>query len=214
MVLRSALLAIACLCAAAAARQRGQLLTFDADRAGVLPAGFTLAAMRQDSPGAWMVRRDGSNGMLAHLADPNASGFALALAVTATDREAAAVRLRLSGGTLAGGLVWRYVDPENFHATVLDLARRELVLFRVTGGNRVFLESKDDLELDPRAWHTLKVTHDDEDIQVSLGGIRVFEERERRNDRRAGGLGRTGVIAAGGAEVWFDDLRVEPARNR
>ena len=199
---------------AAAPQQRGQLFQFDADKPGAAPAGLELAAMRQERPGEWLIRRDGANGMLMHRADPATTGLALALMATAGEREAvASVRLRLAGGAMTGGLVWRYTDPANFYATLLDLSRRELVLFRVTAGNRVFLESKDDLELDPAAWHVLKVDHDDDDVHVSLGGIRVFEDEDRRGGRRSG-LGRLGVIAAGHAEVWFDDLRVEPPRNR
>jgi hypothetical protein len=198
----------------AAAPQRGQVFSFDADPPGAAPASLVLAAMRQDKPGEWLIRRDAANGVLVHRADAAATGLALALVATAGDREEiASVRLRLAGGAMAGGLVWRYIDPGNFYATLLDLARRELFLFRVTGGNRVFLESHDDLELDPAAWHVLKVDHDHEEIHVSLGGIRVFEDRDRRGERRPS-LGRLGVIAAGNAEVWFDDLRVEPARGR
>jgi hypothetical protein len=46
---------------------------------------------------------------------------------------------------------------------------------------------------------------------VSLGGIRVFEDSHRGQDRP--GAGRVGLIAAGDAEVWFDDLRVDSPRN-
>ncbi len=52
-----------------------------------------------------------------------------------------------------------------------------------------------------------KIVHDESRIQVSLGGIRVFEERDRRYDRETP-PGRTGLVAAGNAEVWFDDLRI------
>jgi len=214
MRLRRALVSLACVGAAAASSQRGQTFNFDADRAGEPPARFALAAMRQDGPGSWLVRRDGVNGALVHAANPAAAGFALALATDGSERDIVlTVRLRLGGGSMAGGLVWRYIDAGNFYAAILDLARRELVLWRVTSGNRVILESKDDLELDTAAWHALKVVHDDEDIAVSLGGIRVFDDRDRRADRRAP-TGRTGVIAAGNAEVWFDDLRIDPPRNR
>ena len=208
------LLLVLCLGALAAAeQQRGQLFQFDTEKPGAPPAGLELAAMRQERPGEWLIRREGANGMLLHRADPATTGLALALMATAGERESvASVRLRLAGGAMAGGLVWRYTDAANFHATILDLARRDLVLFRVTAGNRVFLESKDDLELDPAGWHVLKVDHDGDEIRVSLGGIRVFEDEDRRGDRRAG-LGRLGVISAGHAEVWFDDLRVGP-RNR
>jgi hypothetical protein len=188
--------------------------TFDREGPGPLPAGFELAAMRQDTPGTWLVRRDGANGVLVHQSADNASGFALALAPGVPLRDVqTSVRLRLNSGARAGGLVWRYADASNFYGAILDLAQAEVVLFRVTAGNRTFLEREDDLELDPAAWHTLKVVHDESRIQVSLGGIRVFEERDRRSEQDTA-PGKTGVIAAGAAEVWFDDLRIEPDRDR
>jgi hypothetical protein len=64
--------------------------------------------------------------------------------------------------------------------------------------------------LDVNAWHTLKVTHDDEEISVSLGGIRVFEDNSRRN--RGGGAGAVGLFARSDSEVWFDDLRLDRRR--
>jgi hypothetical protein len=197
-----------------AAGQPAATHTFDQEGPGPLPAAFELAAMRQDTPGTWLLRRDGANGVLVHQGAASASGFALALAPAAPLRDVqTSVRLRLTSGARAGGLAWRYADASNFYGAILDLAKGELVLFRVTAGNRTFLELEDDLELDPAAWHTLKVVHEESRIQVSLGGIRVFEERNRRSEQDAA-PGKTGVISAGAAEVWFDDLRIVPARDR
>lgn len=199
--------------AALAAGQNPAVRTFD-DKPGPLGGGFELTAMRQATPGTWAVHRAGANGWLVHDADASASGYALALAPDPPlgDVEIS-VRLRLAGGTRAGGLVWRYAGPDDYHAAVLDLRRRALTLFRVTGGNRVFLESEDDLELDVDAWYVLKVVHNDGRIVVSLGGIRVLEERERRPGRNAAS-GRVGLIATGSSETWFDDLRVAEARDK
>jgi len=207
-------LAVAWAALQVAAGQLSFTHTFDTEGPGPLPAGFELAAMRQDTSGTWLVRRDGANGVLVHQGSDKASGFALALAPAAPLRDVqTSVRLRLAGGARAGGLVWRYADASNFYGAILDLAKAEVVLFRVTAGNRTFLEREDDLELDPAAWHMLKVVHDESRVQVSLGGIRVFEERDRRSERGSA-PGRTGVIAAGAADVWFDDLRIEPDRDR
>ena len=188
--------------------------TFDDTRPGTLPAGFELAAMRQEAPGRWLVRREGMNGILLHQADGSATGFALALAPDPPLRDVqASVRLRLMSGTRAGGLVWRYIDAAHYYGALLDLGNARITLFRVTDGNRTFLESEDGLELDASAWHTLKIVHDEGRIDVSLGGIRVFEERDRRYDRTTA-PGRTGVIAAGTADVWFDDLRIDVRQDR
>src|SRR5687767_5766660 len=90
--------------------------TFDDTRPGTLPAGFELAVMRQDAPGTWLARRDGTNGALFHQADGAATGFALALAPDAPMRDVeASVRLRLTDGARAGGLVWRYTDAAHYY---------------------------------------------------------------------------------------------------
>ncbi len=197
-----------------ASAQRGPARTFDAEAAGAPPSGFTFAAMRQPGPGTWMVRRQGTNGYLAHDADAAAAGFSLAILTEMPEREfVASARLRLAGGARAGGLVWHYQDEQTFYAAVLDLTKQELALYRVAGGNRVRLDLEDDLELDRDAWHTLKVSHDDRTMYVALGGIRVLEKRESRDAAPPKG-GRLGVIAAGTAEVWFDDLRIGLDRDR
>lgn len=197
--------------------QRLPTWTFDTEKPGTTPAGFTFAGWRQPAAGTWLIRRVGAAGHLAHPADAAATdGYSLALAPGAPLRDVELVaRLRLDGGARAGGLVWRHVDDLNYYAAVLDLgdlARQQLVLWRVSGGNRVFLEAEDDLELDPDAWHTLKVVHGDREIRVSIGGIRVFEELDRRDVRPA--AGQFGVIARGSAAVSFDDLRVAERRPR
>jgi hypothetical protein len=123
------------------------------------------------------------------------------------------VRLKLSEGERAGGLVWRYQDAENFYLVALDLRVQELALYRVVRGNRIRLDDEDELELDVSAWHSIRVVQDDDDIRVSLGGIGVIRARDR-NIAGIADEGRVGVWSGGGATVWFDDLRVEPDENR
>lgn len=185
--------------------------TFDDEKAGTAPNGFSFVAMRQPAPGTWLVRRAGSNGYLLHEPGSRDSpdGFAIGLAPGDPLRDLQiSVRLRLAAGSLAGGLVWRYQDEHNHYQILLDLARRELAMYRVVAGNRIRIEREEGLELDTAAWHTLKIVHEQSEIRVSLGGIRVFEE-----DDRTFGAGRAGVVAGGTAEVWFDDLRIEAERR-
>ena len=188
--------------------------TFDDDKGSGVPAGFTLAAMRQPDPGKWWLRRQGTESSLAHVATAGAAGFGIAVADASGIQDlSVTVRLRLAGGARSGGVVWRYRDAQNFYAAILNLARGTLAGYRVTDGNMIRIEGmfEDDLELDPNAWHTLKVVHDGTQMSVSLGGIRVFEENDRR-DRMRSGL--VGLIASGDSDVWFDDLRLEARRPR
>ncbi|MBI2189021.1 MAG: hypothetical protein HYU37_18125, partial [Acidobacteria bacterium] len=46
--------------------------SFDDDVIGTLPAGFSFAIARQQTPARWLVRAEGANHYLTHLADPAA----------------------------------------------------------------------------------------------------------------------------------------------
>ncbi len=187
---------------------QGTLVTFDMDKVGAPPAGFTFGAWRQASAGDWIVRRQGTGNHLHHPAATGAAGYSLALSQAPAQRNVEiTARFRLVDGGRASGLVWRYLDDQNFYAAVLDLGRGEVALWRVTAGNRVLLEVEDDLDLDADTWHALRVRHDDDEVRVYLGGIRVFREDDRRGGRTLG-AGRGGVIAQGNAGIWIDDFRM------
>lgn len=194
-------------------RASQRVYSFDTDRAGAPPSFFVLAAMRQADPGSWLVQRHDAGGVLVHRSDKDRRGYALAIAdADAAGDVTVTVRVRLSGGVHVGGLVWRYIDENHYYSLLLDLDRQGVSMYRVDDGNRVRIEDDDGLELDPGAWHTLKVVHTGGRIRAAIGGIRIFEDEDRRNARA--NAGRIGVIAAGNAEVWFDDLGVGEAPAR
>jgi hypothetical protein len=198
------------LAAAAPGPQRAAQFTFDGEPVGAAPKDFAFAAMRQSEPGTWEVRQAAKNGFLAHLIQRGSHGYAMAIAPGSDLRDlAVSARLRLTDGALSGGVISRYVDAKNYYATVLDLRRGQLRMYRIFDGNRNQIEFKDDLQLDFASWHTLKVVHHDNFVSAYLGGIKVFEDRDNRN--RAFAAGRCGVLASGDSEVWFDDLSIETA---
>ena len=200
---------------AALAAQEGWRQTFDSERPDQPPAGFTFAAMRQSDAGRWLVQRHDTHTFLSHQAQSGATGYALAVENRpAPDDVSAAVRLRLVAGARVGGLVWRYQDDNNYYALLLDLHKSDLSIYRVASGVRIRLDVADELELDADAWHSLKVSHIESHIRVSLGGVPVFAEEDRRAYRRGATAGRVGLIATGDSETWFDDLHVEPKRGR
>ena len=122
------------------------------------------------------------------------------------------VRLRLTSGSRAGGLVWRYRDASNFHAAILNLSDHKISVYRVTDGNRIRLEMRDGLELDGDAWHTVRVIHDGPRVTVFIAGIRVLQDDDRRYAPDMDG--RVGVLASGSAEIDFDDVKMAPRRER
>jgi len=207
---RPALLTLMAVTASAAAP--GPTRTFDAEPPGRPPAGFTFHVVRYSSAPRWLVQRDGANGFLAHGSDAAGhTGFDLAvLDGDKTRNVSVSARVRLAAGQRSGGLVWRVQDAENYYLARLDLDRQDIGLYRVTAGNRTRIEGEDDLELDPAAWHTLRVVQEDEEIRVYLGGIRVLRARDRTFSHAGG----AGLWCAGDATAHFDDLKLGSTGNR
>jgi hypothetical protein len=198
--------------AALLAAQQAPAHTFDEDAPGQPPPGFTLSAGRSATPGRWTVERDGTNHVLVHAGAPAESGgFAVAIyGAERFDNAEISVRIKATGGSRTGGLVWSYQDPLNHYAVQLNLAEQELSVYRVVRGNRIRVEREDDLELDPNAWHSLRVVQDGESMRVYLGGIRVFGDR----DRALREPGSAGLLASGDAMVSFDDFRAAARTER
>jgi hypothetical protein len=184
--------------------------SFDEEKPGSTPAGFSFGSMRQPQPGRWLIRRAGSDTFLAHEPDES-TGYALAIAPNQTpEHVSVSVRVRLAGGARTGGLVWRYLDDQHYYSLVLDVNAGSLALYRISGGHRIRLELEDDVDLDPGAWHVLKVVHTGSDMRAYLGGISVFDDEDRR-PRWAASPNRVGVLATGNSEIHFDDLHVGEA---
>src|SRR5687767_8770819 len=201
------LLALSLFLQAAAAAQNVVLRTFDEDKIGAPPPGFALAVGRDAASDGWTVKREGAARVLVHDGKQSpADSFAVAIFSAAQYQDVqVSVRFKAIGGGRTAGLVWKYQDPLNHYSAQLDLAKQEVAVYRVVNGNRIRLEREDDLELDPDAWHSLKIFQERGEIRVYLGGIRVFSERDRVPRARA----KVGMWAGGDSTVMFDDFRIE-----
>jgi hypothetical protein len=196
--------------AAALADPQRVTWTFDEAPAGRAPVGFELVSTGEAGEGRWEVWRDGRNLLLAQLAHAaRARGARMAIAREPSLRDVSlSVRFRGVDGERAAGIVWRYADQGHYYLARVNLSEQEVDLYKVVGGNRSRLGGEDDLELDPAAWHTLKVEHRGEHIRVWLDGIPV----DRARDRTLDAAGRVGVWTTAESAAWFDDLTVAEPR--
>jgi hypothetical protein len=206
-----ATLILAATVALSAQRVPAAVFTFDADAAGQPPAGFLFAEAREALAGRWTVKPAEATQVLVHTGDAvNGRGAALAVVKGQALQEGElSVRVRMLDGERSAGLVWRYKDPRNYHMVQFTLGEQSIALYRVVDGNRVRLENEDDLELDSSAWHALRVVQRSRSVRVYLGGIRVFEDRDRTTDV----AGAVGFWCAGNTTAQFDDFRVVRAEE-
>jgi|SRR5688500_2207706 len=201
------LLALSLFLQAAVAAHNVIVRTFDDDKIGAPPPGFAMAAGREAASEGWTVKREGLARVLVHegrQSPPDSFAVAIFSAAQYQDVQVS-VRFKAIGGGRTAGLVWKYQDPLNHYSAQLDLAKQELAIYRVVNGNRIRLEREDDLELDPDAWHSLKIFQERGEIRVYLGGIRVFSER----DRLPRALASVGLWTGGDSSIMFDDFRIE-----
>ena len=180
--------------------------TFDDTVPGRAPQGFTLIDGQPAQPAAWQVQRDNSDTYLTHLAQTR-TGIDLAVASgSSLGNVSLSARIRFPETAHSAGIAWRYRDPGNYYSVALDLRAQNIRIYRVFAGNRTRLEDEDDLELDPSAWHTLKVEDNGNRMRVWLDGVPVVDTR----DRSLHEPGAVGVWTTGDATVWFDSLQAEP----
>jgi hypothetical protein len=180
--------------------------TFDDTTPGRQPQGFVFADGQAGTSHAWQVARDGSNVVLAHTGDAR-GGVALAIAPgSPLGSSAISARLRFPDGPSVAGVTWRHRDPQNYYSVALDLRAQSVRIYRVVAGNRTRLEDEDDLELDPAAWHTVKVEDTGGRMRVWIDGVPVVDGRDRSSPEP----GAVGVWTNGEATAWFDDLQAEP----
>jgi hypothetical protein len=177
---------------------------FDDLPVGRMPPGFTFT---DPQSAAWQVVREGAETVLAHTSQARAGTDLATVQGTSLGNVALSTRLRFPRGASAAGVAWRYRDAANYYAVALDLRAQNVRIYRVVAGNRTRLEDEGDLELDPAAWHTVKVEDTGSRMRVWLDGVPVADARDRSSPES----GSVGVWTSADATVWFDNLQAEPA---
>lgn len=176
---------------------------FDDAPIGRVPPGFTFTDAQS---AAWQVVREGAETVLAHTGQARTGTDLAAVQGTSLGNVVLSARLRFPNGAHAAGVAWRYRDAGNYYAVALDLRAQNVRIYRVVAGNRTRLEDEDDLELDPAAWHTVKVEDAGTRMRVWLDGVPVADTRDRSPHEP----GSVGVWTSADATVWFDNLQAEP----
>jgi hypothetical protein len=197
------------------AKQQGRNIRWGFDKVapGKLPRGWKVAETNgKGKPATWQVVRD-----------PNAASAPNVLALTKTENTGSTYNLLMAGRrryqdlTLevkvkavsgkedqGGGLLWRAVDPNNYYLTRWNPLENNLRLYYVKAAKRTQLASVD-ITTDPKAWHTIKVTHIGDKIAVGFDGKTLLE----KEDATFTGPGRIGLWTKADAATAFDDLQVK-----
>jgi len=199
---------------------RGEAVKVDFENAAVgsPPPEFSTALTNGGKPGLWVVERnDPGNALVQKSDDPTSGRFPLCIydALSARDVDVS-VRVKPISGEKdrAGGIVWRYRDPNNYYVARANALEGNVVLYKVEGGKRsdlkpvgsgMFAYGKK-VDVPSGTWSTLRVDAKGNRFAVSLNGQHLFDV-EDDTFREAG---RVGLWTKADSVTAFDDLQIEP----
>ncbi len=194
---------------------------FDKDAIGKAPAGFKAARTGQGAEGAWIVEAvadapSAPNAVKQTSTDDTSYRFpVLVAAEVQTVNGTLSVRFKTISGRVdqAAGLVFRYLDENNYYIVRANALERNVVLYKLEKGKRSSLAPKGtpagtygvDLEVPGGQWSTLSVRFEGPLFTVSFNGKKIFEV----DDRTFTEAGRVGVWTKADSVTLFDDLTLE-----
>jgi hypothetical protein len=192
----------------------GRVINFDTCKIGQAPPGWTVGATRRGSPAGWQIRKDQTAPtqpyVLAQVSvDPTETESPLAILDDPSTRDAdVSVRLKPVSGRdgLAGGVVWRYRNENNYYLVRASAIENTVSVFKVENGHRIPLLAGVKHAIPANAWSILKVSVRGPRFQVFVDHRRVLEGQ----DKTFSGAGRVGLWTLADSVVYFDDFRVYP----
>jgi hypothetical protein len=200
--------------AALGADAKAPALRLGKDDVGKLPAGWKAEKTGKGEGSVWQVVADDTA--------PSKSGYALAQTAAGPsalfnlcvaedgpsykDVEVMvafkAVRGKLDQG---GGIVWRFRDADNYYLARMNPLEDNFRVYKVVGGKRTQLQSKEDIKVPANEWHRLKIKQEGGHIECFLDGKKELDV----HDATFKESGKVGLWTKADAQTHFDELRVK-----
>jgi hypothetical protein len=217
----SILVAVSAVAVASAQAPSGRTVTFDKDKIGALPQGFSTALTGQGKPGVWVVMKDPKSpdhGNVLAQTDTDATDYRFPVCIVddvlAKDLDLSVMVKPVTGrGDQAAGLVWRYRDANNYYIVRANALENNVVLYKVQNGRRTDLPLRGagrtygkQVTVPSGQWSTLRVTAAGSLFTVYFNGEKLYEV----DDTTFAGAGKVGVWTKADSVTYFDDLVVTP----
>jgi hypothetical protein len=188
----------------AAATAHAETISFDTDRPGTPPAGWTCGSTGGGTP-VWTVEAESGAPSGANvLKQTGKAPFPWCVKQgTAVANGIVEVKFKpLSGREdQAGGVVWRWKDGDNYYVARANALENNVSLYYTEHGRRQTIKYID-APVPANSWHTLSVEFAGTQIRVSLDGKTYIE----LNDSHISGAGAVGVWTKADSVTAFDDF--------
>lgn len=181
------------------AAQEETVINFDNANPGSLPAGWTNAS------GKWIVKQGGENKVLAQTFKNRGMDFNITVydGATLTDVELSVDVRAISGnGDQGGGLVWRYMDNNNYYIVRFNPLEDNYRLYKVENGHRIQLASAR-ATVPEGSWFNVKVEMKGNKVFCYLNGKKYLEKTDDTFTKP----GKVGFWTKADAVSDFDNFR-------
>ncbi|HTT60655.1 MAG TPA: hypothetical protein VMG35_02395 [Bryobacteraceae bacterium] len=196
-----------------------QTINFDSVRPGTVPPGWTVAANAGAAP-RWEVVKDASApsppyvfAQTSHDGTAARCPLAILNRMNVKDGEVSVKMKPVAGrDDRAGGLVWRYRDPDNYYVVHANALENSIVLYKVEDGKRTPLASRGappasfgvKHPVPSNHWSVLKVQFHGPLFSVYFNHRRLFEVQDSTFRQP----GKVGLWTKAGSVTYFDDFRI------
>jgi hypothetical protein len=181
-----------------------EIIGFDQDRIGALPAGWVCGVTGRGSP-KWAVGADSTAPSKPNVLKQSGTGtfpWCAKKGVVIADGFVEVKFKPMQGSEdRAGGVMWRWKDGDNYYVARANALENNVSLYHTTRGSRHTIQSVDaPVQVDQ--WHTLHVEFTGKRIKVSLDGKQYIDAE----DAHIAGPGAVGVWTKADSITAFDDF--------
>lgn len=188
---------------------------FEGDAVGTAPKGWTVTKTGTGEGSVWKIAEDptapkGSK-VLAQTAESPGPMFNLCVADRTSFKDVdASVAFKAVKGSSdqGGGIVWRYIDANNYYVARYNPLEDNYRLYHVVAGKRTQFGGKEKLKVKEGEWHTLNIKMIGEKITCSLNGKVEIEASDKTHTQS----GQVGLWTKADAQTYFDDFRASEVK--
>lgn len=183
------------------------LFNFENGTEEKVPAGFSTATTGNPKNVRWSVVNDNGNKVVAQQAINSGSCYNLLVLDKYGYKDfTASVKIKAISGAedQGGGLVWRYIDKDNYYIARYNPLENNLRFYRVVNGNRKQLESVES-HIRQGVWFTMTIAMKGNKITCSLNGEKLIET----TDDTFQSEGFIGLWTKADAVTYFDELSIK-----
>jgi hypothetical protein len=171
-----------------------------------LPDGFTQTATGKLQKLNWKIINDNGNKVVAQLAKNEGDYYNLLVLDKLNYQDfTLTVKMKAVAGEedQGGGLVWRYIDNNNYYIARCNPLEHNFRLYHVVNGNRKQLISVD-CDIKTGIWFTMSIEMKGNKISCSLNGIKMIEA----TDDIFKSPGYIGLWTKADAVTYFDNFTI------